>query len=107
MMIAEDEPGAFPMMRRRGKISQKAFELAGEAVEPGVSTWEIDQDRPPVYRDPGGDPSFLGVRGGSRQRLYLCEQCGHPRHTLQKHPVKKGDIVGSDRYWSHVMGLPR
>ena len=31
------------LMRKAGKISQKALRLAGEAVEPGVSTWEIDK----------------------------------------------------------------
>ena len=31
------------IIREAGKISQKALQLAGEAVEPGVSTWEIDR----------------------------------------------------------------
>ena len=31
------------VMRKAGQISQKALRLAGEAVEPGVSTWELDK----------------------------------------------------------------
>ena len=31
------------IMRKAGQISQKALRLAGEAVEPGVSTWELDK----------------------------------------------------------------
>ena len=31
------------VMRKAGRISQKALRLAGEAVEPGVSAWEIDK----------------------------------------------------------------
>ena len=30
-------------MRNAGRVSQKALRLAGEAVEPGVSTLEIDR----------------------------------------------------------------
>ena len=30
-------------MREAGKISSRALRLAGEAVQPGVSTWEIDR----------------------------------------------------------------
>ena len=31
------------IMREACRISAKALRLAGEAVEPGVSTWEIDK----------------------------------------------------------------
>ena len=32
-------------MRDAGRISARALKLAGEAVEPGVSTWEISRGR--------------------------------------------------------------
>ena len=31
------------IMREAGRISAMALKVAGEAVEPGVSTWEIDR----------------------------------------------------------------
>ena len=30
-------------MREAGRISANALKLAGEAVEPGITTWEIDE----------------------------------------------------------------
>ena len=35
------------IMREAGRISAMALKIAGEAVEPGVSTWEIDPS--PVF----------------------------------------------------------
>ncbi len=48
------------IMREAGKISQKALRLAGEAVEPGVSTWEIDRIIREYIEKSGAKPSFLG-----------------------------------------------
>ena len=51
------------IMRKAGKISQKALRLAGEAVEPGVSTWEIDKIVRQYIESEGATPSFLGYSG--------------------------------------------
>lgn len=48
------------IMREAGKISQKALRLAGEAVEPGISTWEIDRIIREYIEKSGAKPSFLG-----------------------------------------------
>ena len=51
------------LMRKAGKISQTALKLAGEAVEPGVSTWEIDKIVRQYIEKMGAVPSFLGYGG--------------------------------------------
>ena len=45
-------------MRKAGKISQQALRLAGEAVEPGVSTWELDKIIRQFIEKSGRPPAF-------------------------------------------------
>ena len=59
---AEDEP-RLSIMRKAGQISQKALRLAGEAVEPGVSTWELDKIVRQYIESMGATPSFLHYNG--------------------------------------------
>ena len=51
------------LMRKAGKISQKALRLAGEAVEPGVSTWEIERSSASISRARGQPPASLVTVG--------------------------------------------
>ena len=50
-------------MRAAGRISARALKLAGEAVEPGVSTMEIDRIVRKYIESEGAKPSFLGYGG--------------------------------------------
>ncbi len=96
MIVLKTSRELSPMMGRPGKISQTALKLAGEAVEPGVSTWEIDKIVR-QYIEKMGAAQLSRVRRVSGQRMYLCKRRGHPRHTLQKHySQKRRDIVGID-----------
>ena len=45
------------------RISAEALKVAGEAVEPGVSTWEIDRIARKFIESKGAKPSFLGLYG--------------------------------------------
>ena len=84
------------VMRKAGIISQKALRLAGEAVEPGVSTWEIDKLVRQYIESEGAAPSFLGYDG------YPASTCISVNsvviHGIPKKSVilKKGDIVSID-----------
>ena len=69
-------------MRDAGRISSRALKLAGEAVEPGVSTLEIDrivrkyieeQGATPSFRGTGGNPHFPRLRRIPGKRLYFSE----------------------------------
>lgn len=84
------------LMRKAGKISQKALRLAGEAVEPGVSTWEIDKIVRQYIERQGATPSFLGYGG------FPASACISVNHVVihgipsKSTLLKKGDIVGID-----------
>ena len=66
-------------MRRAGRITAQARELAGKLVRPGVTTLEIDTAVRKFIEGQGARPSFLNYNGFPRLRLHLGERRGHPR----------------------------
>ena len=84
------------IMRKAGKISQKALRLAGEAVEPGVSTWEIDKIVRQYIESEGATPSFLNYSGYPASACISVNNVvihGIPSKSVL---LKKGDIVSLD-----------
>lgn len=84
------------VMRKAGVISQQALRLAGEMVEPGVSTWDIDKAVRLFIQSQGAVPSFLGYDGYPAS---TCISVNHVViHGIPKKSVilKKGDIVSID-----------
>ena len=84
------------VMRKAGVISQQALRLAGEMVEPGVSTWDIDKAVRLFIQSQGAVPSFLGYDGYPAS---ACISVNHVViHGIPKKSVilKKGDIVSID-----------
>ena len=84
------------IMREAERISAMALKVAGEAVEPGVSTWEIDKIVRQYIESEGATPSFLGYSGYPASACISVNNVvihGIPsKSTL----LKKGDIVGID-----------
>ncbi len=83
-------------MRDAGRISARALRLAGEAVEPGVSTWEIDRIVRRYIEEQGASPTFLGYGGFPASACISVNNVvihGIP-HKDQK--LKAGDIVSVD-----------
>ncbi len=62
-MIVLKTTGELALMREAGAISAGALKAAGEAVEPGVSTWEIDRIARAYIQKHGATPTFLGYNG--------------------------------------------
>ena len=54
------------IMRRAGRLADRARRLAGEMVQPGVKTREIDREIRRLIEREGATPSFLGYRGFPR-----------------------------------------
>ena len=83
-------------MRDAGRISSQALKLAGEAVEPGVSTLEIDRIVRKYIEGQGATPSFLNYGGFPASACISVNDVvihGIPR----KHQIlKQGDIVSID-----------
>lgn len=84
------------LMREAGRISQRALREAGKAVEPGVSTWELDKIVRNAIEKAGAKPSFLGYAG------FPASACISVNHVVihgipsKKQILKEGDIVSID-----------
>ena len=78
------------------KLSARALRLAGEAIEPGVSTYEIDTLVRKFIEEQGATPSFLGYGG------YPASACISVNNVVihgipsKKIILKEGDIVSVD-----------
>lgn len=84
------------IMRKAGRIAQKALRLAGEAVEPGVSTWELDKIAREYIEKSGAVPSELGYEGYPASTCISVNDVvihGIPSKSII---LKKGDIVEID-----------
>ena len=84
------------LMRKAGKISQTALKLAGEAVEPGVSTWEIDKIVRQYIEKMGAVPSFLGYGGFPASACISVNDVVIHGIPSKKVVLKEGDIVSVD-----------
>ena len=95
-MIVIKNSREISIMKESGKISARALKLAGEAVEPGVSTAEIDNIVRKYIESQGATPSFLGYGG------FPASSCISVNNVVihgipSKHCIlKNGDIVSID-----------
>lgn len=84
------------IMREAGKISSRALKLAGKAVEPGVSTWEIDKIARRYIEEQGALPTFFGYGGFPASLCISVNDVvvhGIPSKSVI---LKEGDIVSID-----------
>ena len=84
------------LMRAAGRISQRALRLAGEAVEPGVTTAEIDGIVRKYIEGQGATPSFLGYGGFPASTCISVNNVVIHGIPSEKHILKQGDIVSID-----------
>ena len=83
-------------LRKAGKISQAALKLAGEAVEPGISTWEIDRLVRRYIESAKATPSFLGYQGYPSSACISVNDVVIHGIPQKSQILKKGDIVSID-----------
>lgn len=84
------------IMKQAGKISQQALRLGGEAVEPGVSTWELDKIMREFIEKSGATPSFLGYSGYPASACISVNDVVIHGIPSKAQILKKGDIVSID-----------
>lgn len=84
------------IMRAAGRISQKALRLAGEAVEPGVTTKELDTIVRKYIESQGAVPSFLGYGGFPASACISVNNVVIHGIPSEKCVLKQGDIVSID-----------
>lgn len=84
------------LMREAGRISAGALKVAGEAVEPGISTAEIDRIAEKYILSQGAKPNFKGYNGfPATACISINDQVIHGIPN-KKQIVKEGDIVSID-----------
>lgn len=83
-------------MREAGKISSRALRLAGEAVQPGVSTWEIDRLVREFIEKQGAVPTFLGYGGFPASSCISVNNVVIHGIPSKDAVIRQGDIVSID-----------
>ncbi len=84
------------LMREACRISAGALKVAGEAVRPGISTWEIDKIAYDYIKSQGAEPNFLNLYGfPATACISINDEVIHgiPSKTRI---LKSGDIVSID-----------
>ncbi len=84
------------LMREAGRISAMALKLAGEAVRPGVSTFEIDAIARKYIESQGATPNFLGLYGFPATACISINNEVIHGIPSKKRILKEGDIVSID-----------
>lgn len=84
------------LMREACRISAGALKVAGEAVRPGISTWEIDQIAYKYIISQGAEPNFLGLYGfPATACISINDEVIHGIPSKDR-ILKEGDIVSID-----------
>ncbi len=83
-------------MRNAGRISSRALREAGKAVEPGVSTAEIDRIVRRYIEKQGATPSFLGYGGFPASACISVNNVVIHGIPSEKQILRQGDIVSID-----------
>ena len=84
------------LMRDAGKMLSQVHAQLGEAIEPGMSTLDIDRMGEKLIRDLGCIPNFLHYNGYPASIcVSVNEEVVHGIPT-KKHILKEGDIVSLD-----------
>ncbi len=78
------------------RISAEALKVAGEAVEPGVNTWEIDRIARKYIESKGAIPTFLNYNGfPAAACISINDEVIHGIPD-KSHILRAGDIVSID-----------
>lgn len=84
------------LMREAGRISATALKLAGEAVQPGITTKEIDKVAYDYIISQGAIPSFLNYNGFPATACISINQEVIHGIPDKEHIIREGDIVSID-----------
>ena len=84
------------LMKEACRISAGALRVAGEAVKPGVSTWEIDRIAYEYIKSRGAEPNFLHLYGfPATACISINDEIIHGIPSKER-ILKEGDIVSID-----------
>ena len=84
------------LMKEACRISAGALRVAGEAVRPGISTWEIDRIAYDYIKRQGAEPNFLHLYGfPATACISVNDEVIHGIPSKQR-ILREGDIVSID-----------
>ncbi len=88
-------------MREAGRIVARAHEAMRQAIEPGVSTKQLDTIASTVLRDHGAEPCFLGYAPGEHPPFPATITASINQELVHGIPsparrLREGDIIGID-----------
>ena len=83
-------------MKDACRISAEALRVAGEAVKPGITTYEIDTIVRKYIEKQGATPSFLGYGGFPASACISVNNVVIHGIPSKKQILKEGDIVSVD-----------
>ncbi len=94
-MIYKKSPAELDIMRAAGRILADTLDSIEAALEPGVTTKELDEIAENAIRDAGAAPSFKGYRG------FPASICTSPNNVIvhgipDNTAMKDGDILSVD-----------
>ena len=84
------------LMKDACRISAEALRVAGEAVKPGISTYEIDSIVRAYIEKQGATPSFLGYGGSPASACISVNNVVIHGIPSKKTVLRDGDIVSVD-----------
>ena len=95
-MICVKTARELTLMKEACRISANALQIAGRAIEPGVSTKEIDDLVRKYIQKQGATPSFLGYGGFPASACISVNNVVIHGIPSKKQKLKNGDIVSVD-----------
>ena len=95
-MIVVKTARELKQMQEACTLSARALRLAGEMVEPGVSTYEIDKAVQKFIEGEGGKPSTLGYNGYPASTCISVNSVVVHGIPSKKTILREGDIVSID-----------
>lgn len=96
MQVKRKTPAQIEAMAEAGRVSALALRRVGEAVEPGITTAELDAIAEKVIRAEGGVPAFKGYGGFPASICASVNDAvvhGIPSRKLK---LREGDIISID-----------
>ncbi len=84
------------LMKEAGAIAAGALKAAGDAVQPGITTYELNRIAHKFIKDAGAYPTFLGYNGYPAAACISINDVVIHGIPSKKQTVRAGDIVSID-----------
>jgi len=96
MAILIKSDAEIEIMRTANQIVAKAHELVAKAIQPGVSTYELDQIAEGFIRSQNATPSFLGYGGFPASICASINEAVVHGIPSKQQIIKDGDVISID-----------